>query len=142
MNYRTIFFRLILFAILFLKIMLFQISIATSKDMEAQKVIQELHEALLNSMIQSSKMDIKSRYKLLKPVIDSTFHIATMVQITSAPFWKSAPKALRNDLVFEFSRLTAASYASQFNSFSGQKFSIIGEREGPQDTTLINSKIV
>jgi phospholipid transport system substrate-binding protein len=52
------------------------------------------------------------------------FDTPTMVRIAVGADWPSIPPAKQQALIASFARLTAASYAKNFNSFSGQHFEI------------------
>ncbi len=115
---------------------------AAPENLSAKTMVVMLHKALLTSMMQSHKEEVKNRYLRLKPLVDKIFHNEKMVQITSGSLWKTANTEEKRQLTSQFARLTAATYASQFTGYSGQKFSIVGEQEGPQETTLIRTKII
>ena len=109
---------------------------------EHKSVVLELHNALVNSMKQAQTIDLQSRYKQLEPVIQNVFHISTMAKITTSYFWAKAGEDQRTNLVSEFTRLTAATYASQFSKYSGETFKIQSEKLGPQKTILVKSLII
>ena len=117
-------------------------ALATSEKLKPKAIIILLHEALLKSMMLSHKEKAKNRYLRLKPLVDEIFHNEKMAQITSGSFWGTANKVEKNQLTSQFAHLTAATYASQFEGYSGQKFSIISEKKGPQGTILVNTKII
>jgi len=65
-----------------------------------------------------------------------------MIQVASSPQWASADKAQQTRLFDAFRRLSIATYAAQFNGYSGEKFETVGERPGPQNTVLVETRIV
>ena len=93
--------------------------------------------------MKSSKTETKERRFLgLKPVIIETFHIPTMTKIITGSFWNKSTKALQDQLVDKVAEITAATYVTQFSSFSDQLFEISSEINGPQDTVLVNTQII
>ena len=86
-------------------------------------------------------LGVKGRYKKLAPELEQTFHLKLMVRVSCGSYWKDADDGLRDQLAVAFSQYSISTYASQFDSYSGQKFLIIGEKAGPQNTTLVNTRI-
>ena len=93
-------------------------------------------------MQQSAKLTTMARYTRMESIIKSTFHIRTMAKIVTGSFWRDANKLERQEFVDQFSRITTATYVSQFNGFSGQSFQLVEEKPGPQNTILVHTQII
>ena len=104
--------------------------------------VEQFHDVLLSVMKDSDQLGILGRYKKLEPVLSQVFSLKSMIQIASGAFWKRTSDQEKTQLTSAFSRLTIATYATQFDGFSGQLFKTIGTKPGPQKTTLVETQIV
>jgi phospholipid transport system substrate-binding protein len=66
----------------------------------------------------------KSRYEKLKPAVEKAFDLPAMTAAAVGPAWASASEADKKALVDAFSRMTIANYAKNFDSYSGEKFTV------------------
>lgn len=102
-------------------------------------LISQFHDVLLETMKNAESLGITGRYERLEPVLTETFHMASMIQIASGSFWRKATEKQREELTRAFSRLTIATYAAQFDGYSGQLFETLGTKAGPQNTKLVET---
>ncbi|MBL6945422.1 MAG: ABC transporter substrate-binding protein [Rhodospirillales bacterium] len=105
-------------------------------------VVGEFHGALLGVMKAAAGLSVGDRFERLSAPIDAAFDLSRMIRVASTPQWKSAAPAERQKLFDTFRRLSIATYAAQFDGYSGQEFKTTGERPGPQKTVLVATKIV
>ena len=66
----------------------------------------------------------KSRYDKLKPAIEQAFDIPGMTALSVGPSWSSISPADQKALIEAFDRMTIANYARNFDSYSGEKFTV------------------
>jgi phospholipid transport system substrate-binding protein len=105
-------------------------------------VIERFHEAIIGVMKQAKVLGHVGRYKTLEPYITEVFHLPGMIQIASGSFWHGANEQQRKALIAAFTRFSVATYANNFDNYGGERFETIGERSGPQETTLVDTKII
>lgn len=105
-------------------------------------VIERFHEAIIGVMKQAKVLGHAGRYKTLEPYITDVFHLPAMIQIAAGSFWRDASEEQRKALIAAFTRFSIATYANNFDNYGGERFETIGERSGPQETTLVDTKIV
>ena len=91
-------------------------------DVEAKAVVEKLHESLLSAMHGGAQLGFKGREELLAPVIDSSFDFDSICRIVTGRYWKAASDAQKARFTSVFKKLSVATYASNFSSFSGEKF--------------------
>jgi phospholipid transport system substrate-binding protein len=65
---------------------------------------------------------VKGRYEKLKPTIEQTFDLPSMVRLAVGPDWTTMPAAEQQALLVAFERMTVANYASNFSGYDGEKF--------------------
>lgn len=88
----------------------------------AAATIQNFYDALIASM--KSGGNAKSRYEKLKPAVDQAFDISGMTALSVGPTWSSISPADQKALTEAFDRMTIANYARNFDSYSGEKFTV------------------
>ncbi|HEY0106842.1 MAG TPA: ABC transporter substrate-binding protein [Rhizomicrobium sp.] len=88
----------------------------------AVATVQSFYDTLLDAMKGGKALGAQGRYAKLKPVVEQTFDIATMIKYAVGPGWDGASPADQKALTDAFARMTAAQYAGNFDSFNGEKF--------------------
>jgi phospholipid transport system substrate-binding protein len=88
----------------------------------AAAAIQNFYDALTSSM--KAGGSAKSRYEKLKPAVDQAFDISGMTAASVGPTWSSIAPADQKALIEAFDRMTVANYARNFDSYSGEKFTV------------------
>ena len=88
----------------------------------AAATVQNFYDALVASM--KSGGTAKSRYEKLKPAVEQSFDLAGMTALSVGPSWSSMAPADQKALTEAFERMTIANYAGNFDSFSGEKFTV------------------
>jgi phospholipid transport system substrate-binding protein len=113
----------------------------TASDPAAQQ-IEMFYSALTDTMKQGQQLGLKGRVRQLTPVVQETFDLPAMAQLSVGPAWQMLSDADRKRITDAFGRMTVANYATNFASFSGQKFTtdpMVKMRNGDK---LVQSKLV
>jgi phospholipid transport system substrate-binding protein len=98
---------------------------ARAADLDPAAVqIQSFDNALIEVMKQAKSLGAGGRARKLAPAIDQTFDIAAMTRFAVGPAWTGMSDADHTALIEAFKRFTAASYAHNFDGYSGQKFDV------------------
>jgi phospholipid transport system substrate-binding protein len=105
-------------------------------------VIDGLQETLLDVMKRAKELGVEGRYQVLEPRIEETFDLERMIRVAAGSQWTKATPEERVRLLDAFTRLTVSTYASRFDGYSGESFETLGERPGPRDTVLVDTRIV
>lgn len=108
----------------------------------AVDVIERLHQALLETMKQADQMNVDARYKKLEPTLVASFDFERMIAVAAGSYWANATPAERTRLLDAFTKLSVTTYAVRFNGYSGERFETLGERSGPRETLLVDTRIV
>jgi phospholipid transport system substrate-binding protein len=90
----------------------------------ATQQIRAFDDALLNVMKRAAKLGPRGRSEALQPVIEKTFDLPTMTRFAVGSAWPTLPPDQQAELVRAFSRMTAATYAHNFDGYSGETFTI------------------
>jgi phospholipid transport system substrate-binding protein len=74
-------------------------------------------------------------------VVRQSFDIPFMTRLAVGPEWASLNEAQRQQVTQAFERYVAAIYAERFDSYSGERLQVTGERASPGGT-IITSQII
>lgn len=134
------------FLALCLSFLLFAVSSAPGSADDSRtpaEVVEGFHAALVDVMKNADTLGVKGRFDKLGPAMDEAFDFSTMIRVASTRrYWNDAGDEGRKRLLEVFRRLSIATYAAQFDGYSGQRFETAGERPGPQETILVATRIV
>jgi phospholipid transport system substrate-binding protein len=90
----------------------------------AASQIESLDNALLESMKAGPTLTIAERYRKLAPAIELAFDLRAMTAFSVGSAWSNFSTDEQQATIAAFTRLTIASYAHNFTSFSGERFEI------------------
>ena len=103
--------------------------------------VQSLYSTLLSTMQNGPALGARGRYSQLAPVVARVFDISFMTRLAVGPDWSGLSEPQRQQVSQAFERYIAAIYADRFNSYSGERLQVTGERPSAGGT-IITSQIV
>ena len=106
------------------------------------EIVERFQATLLEVMKDAKTLTVRQRYSRLRPSVEKSFHIPLMVQIASGGYWKKATSGERKQLVNAFRRMSISTLATLFDGYSGEVFKLVDEKPGPQNTTLVRTKLI
>jgi phospholipid transport system substrate-binding protein len=78
--------------------------------------------ALLSVMKQADQLGVRGRARKLTPEIERAFNMPAMTRFAVGQSWSTMSDADHAALIAAFTRYSAASYAHNFDGYSGEKF--------------------
>jgi phospholipid transport system substrate-binding protein len=84
----------------------------------------------------------KSRYEKLKPAAEKAFDFQAMIATAVGPTWASASDADKKALTDAFEKLTVATYAKSFDSYTNEKFPVEPASIARGTDKFVKSKLV
>ena len=100
--------------------------------------VQALNAALIASMkAGSAGQSFQARAAALAPVVVSSYNLPEVEKNSVGFFWATLPPAQQQQVAAAFEKFTVASYASEFNKYSGETITLL-----PAEKLLGASKIV
>ena len=105
-------------------------------------LIAQFQRSLVETMKEAKALGVRGRYERLAKPIDETFHVRLMAGIAAGDHWKNATEAQRTRMVDAFRRMAIATLATMITGYSGEVFEMIGEKPGPQNTTIVDTRLV
>jgi phospholipid transport system substrate-binding protein len=102
---------------------------ASAGNHEATLVVEKLQTTLLAVMKDGNKLKYTGRYDQLEPVIRATFDMPFISKTVLSKHWGTSNAEQRSKFVETFTKLGIATYAANFDSYSGERFKVISEKE-------------
>ena len=84
--------------------------------------IEHFYATTLDIMKNAKALGFDGRAKRFEPAVREAFDVTEMTHFAVGPAWTGYSAAERSALTEAFTRMTAASYAQNFNGFGGEKF--------------------
>jgi len=105
----------------------------------ARGTIQALDDSLI--AIMKAKGTQQSRAAAIAPAIDRAFDLPLMTRLAVGPGWTQIAPADQQGLVAAFRRMTIAQYAANFDSWSGETFTIAPQVEARGGDKLVRTTL-
>lgn len=94
--------------------------------------IERFDDGLLGVMKDAKRLGPQGRYARLEPIVQRAYDLPTMTRFAVGSRWSSLAPAQQEALVQAFGRMTVATYAHNFDGYSGERFSVGSvETRGP-----------
>jgi phospholipid transport system substrate-binding protein len=93
-----------------------------------QDSVRSLYETLLTTMKDGRTLRESGRYARLAAVVGQLFDIPEMARLAVGPSWITLSPAQQQQLTDAFGHYISATYADQFDSYSGQRLQVAGEQ--------------
>ena len=103
--------------------------------------VRSLYDSLLTIMRNGPALGPRGRYARIEPVVRQVFDIQTMTRLAVGPEWTRLDPGQQQQVAQAFQRYIAAIYAERFDSYSGERLQVVGERPG-SGGTMVTSQIV
>ncbi|MDB5437174.1 MAG: hypothetical protein JWR47_3431 [Phenylobacterium sp.] len=86
--------------------------------------IEKFDDAVLDVMKRAKQLGPRGRFEALQPVIERTFDLPAMTRFAVGSAWNNLSAEDKAALVKAFTRMTVATYAHNFDSYGGEKFTV------------------
>ena len=104
--------------------------------------IDAFDAALLDTLKQGKALGVDGRYRKLAPAVDEAFDLPMMTRFAVGPKWSTLAATDQSSLVKAFTRLTVASYAHNFDSYGGERFTVDPKVDTRGPDKLVHSHII
>jgi phospholipid transport system substrate-binding protein len=115
---------------------------ASAGDRGATEVVEKLHSTLLAVMKDGDKIGYQGRYDQLSPVIQSSFDMPFISRTVLSKYWETFNSEQQSRFVETFTQLSIATYAANFEHYSGERFKTISEKEVSGGRILVQTQLV
>jgi phospholipid transport system substrate-binding protein len=104
--------------------------------------IDAFDTALIAMMKAGPALGAKGRYRKIEPAVTEAFDLPFMTRLAVGPKWLEASAADQDALVKAFARLTTASWAHNFDHFSGERFTVDPAPKVRGPDTIVQSELI
>ncbi len=105
-------------------------------------VVENLHKTLLIVMKEGNKIGYQGRYDQLAPVITGSFDMPFIAKTVLGRYWETMNSEQKSKFVETFSKLSIATYAANFDTYSGERFKTVSEKEVGGGRILVQSQLI
>lgn len=106
-----------------------------------EPVVRDFYATLLEAMKRSNELGFAGREKLLAPVIERTFDLDYMARVGVGPLWGKFDPQLQKRFSADFANWTIATYASEFHSYNGERFDVLGTIDAPNNNKIVKTTL-
>lgn len=103
--------------------------------------IRNFYGVLLDTMRQAQQLGPRGRYQKLEPIVFRTFDVPYMAKLSIGSGWNNLTPEQKNQAAHAYGRYIAATYASRFDGYSGERLEVLGEQKIKRGT-MVQSRIV
>lgn len=109
---------------------------------EPTATLNGFYDTLLAVMKDGPKLGFAGRREKLAPVIHQAFDLALMTRLVVGLQWQNIAVPDQQQLVTAFSDFSIASYASQFDDYSGESFEVDRKADpAPANDVVVHTKL-
>jgi phospholipid transport system substrate-binding protein len=122
---------------------LIPVSKAASESIpSASDVVREFQSELLSVMKKANELGYQGRYSKLEPLVKKSHDLQTIARIVTGRAWKGLSDEQRKDFVNLFARLSIATYAHNFDGYSGEAFKFVAESKTSRGDSLVRTALI
>lgn len=116
--------------------------LARAADAAAAAPIEALNQAILGAMKAGKATPFRKRYDMLAVAVDKAFDLPGVLQASIGPRFGSIPADQQAKLLSVFRAFTVASYAANFDSFAGEKLTVLPDQRAVGADLVVPTQIV
>jgi phospholipid transport system substrate-binding protein len=106
-------------------------------------VLTSFYDVLLSVMKDGQKLGFDGRRQKLAPAITQAFDLPLMTRLVVGLQWPGVPADQQKQLVAAFTDFSVATYAGQFDDFSGERFEVDPKAApAPGTDVIVKTKLV
>lgn len=115
---------------------------AHAEEKKAGEVVAHFYQSLEQIMREAQDLGFDGRYKVMAPAVTQAFDVETMARVATGAHWGKISPEQKSQVVEAFSRLTAATYASSFKGYKGEKFEVLSTEEKQRGRLLVKTRLI
>jgi phospholipid transport system substrate-binding protein len=117
-------------------------ALADQAPTDATATIERFNEALFAAMKSGGRDGFSHRFEALAPAVDRAFDLQAVLSVSVGPSWPTLPPDQQSRLLDAFRRYTVASYVANFDSYTGQRFTVSSDtRDLGAGRVVVQSRI-
>ena len=96
------------------------------------ETVTQLQSSLISTMKSGDHLNYEGRFKKLHPIIDQAHDFSSISKVVTGKFWSSLSPDQKTTFVRVFTDLSVSMYADRFNSYNGETFTVLSEKDLPR----------
>jgi len=104
--------------------------------------VEQLHAGLIVIMKAGKTASFRQRYEMIAPIVSRIFDLDIILRQAIGPRWASLPADQQAALGDAFRRYTIASYVSNFDGYSGERFEVAPVVRAAGGDRIVATRIV
>lgn len=112
---------------------------SAAQDSDAVATVDKLHAALLDIMQNAESLGLAGRRDRIAPVIRRSLDLPFIARFALGRHWSGMSTEQQDAFVDVFSRWTIVHYASQFNSYSSERFKTMSSKPARRGRVLVRT---
>lgn len=104
--------------------------------------IEALDNGLLGIMRAGQSTPFPQRMSMLQPLVQQAFDLQTILRVVVGPVYASLPPQQVSDLLAAFTDYTVATYVSNFDSYSGQRFEVSPQTRATGNDQIVQTQLI
>lgn len=117
------------------------VAFAAQADAAAAQV-ESFDASLITAMKGGKALGANGRARQLTPAVERAFDLPTMTAFAVGPSWASFTPAQKSQVIAAFTRLSVASWAHNFDSYSGEQFVIDPTVQSRGVDKVVSAKLI
>ncbi|NBC95623.1 MAG: hypothetical protein GVY27_04620 [Deinococcus-Thermus bacterium] len=114
---------------------------AAAEARTAREVVESLQAALLEAMRGGAELGYAGRLTVIAPAAERAHSAEALARLVLHSNWQALTEDQRSRFVDALSRLTTSAYAARFDSYDGQRFEVVQEREVRDGVALVRTRL-
>lgn len=115
-------------------------SVSPESPLSARQVVENFQAGLIAVMKKAKALEYSGRYEQLKSIVRESHNLEGITRIVlGGKQWKAFDIDQKQQLLDIFSRLAIATYAYNFNDYSGESFQFVVEQEAKRGKRLVRT---
>ena len=114
---------------------------AAAADPAAAAPIDALNKAILAAMRAGKATPFPQRFAALAPTVENAFDIPAVLAASVGPRFAALPPPQQAALLDAFRKFTVASYAANFDSFSGERIEVVPNQRTVNTDLVVGTRI-
>lgn len=108
----------------------------------ATELVERFNISFISIMKNDDPAPQPSRYRMLTDRVRESFNLPAMMQAVTGSRWRNASEIEKALLVDAFLRMSIGTHLARFETYQGEYFETLGERDRPDGATLVQTRLI